>query len=170
MADDVLRKFAEAASHDLGRLLQGAAASMNAVVLGRVTAQGHPKIRPSHLAAFTTLDIAGTHISVLASRANISRQAMGVVVRELEALGYLHTAPDAADRRATIVTLTDRGVAFCALAIEVSDDWNSEVESLLGADNAERLRAQLRAISGLFAPATQDRASDQGEPDGAELP
>lgn len=151
MSDDVLAAFAESASNDLGRLLQGAAVSMNAAVLSRVAEQGHPKIRPSHVAVFTTLDLGGTHISVLAGRARISRQAMGAIVREVESLGYVRTTQDAADRRATIVQLTDLGVAFCQLAIEVSNEWNAEVETLLGIDDTERLRQQLRAIGGLFA-------------------
>jgi len=151
MSDDVLRQLAETASNDLGRLLQGAALSMNTAVLGRVAERGHPQIRPSHVAVFMGLDDDGTHISVLATRAGISRQAMGAIVREVEALGYVATTQDAADRRATIVRLTDRGIAFCRLAIEVSDEWNAEVERLLGSEDADRLRQQLRSISGLFS-------------------
>lgn len=147
---DVLSEFAESASNDFGRLLQGAAASMNKAVLEKVTSQGHPKIRPSHIALFVNLDVDGTHISVLAERAGISRQAMGVIVREVESLGYINTNPDVADRRATIVTLTPLGIEFCRLAIAVSDEWNASVAALLGAEQAELMRQQLRQISGMF--------------------
>jgi DNA-binding MarR family transcriptional regulator len=148
---DVLAEFAEAASNDLGRLLQTAAISMNAAVLAELGAQGHPKIRPSHIAVFAGLEDEGTHISVLAARAGISRQAMGLVVREVEGLGYVQTAPDDADRRATVVRLTEQGIAFCRLAIQISAEWNREVESRLGAADGDRLRAQLREITELFS-------------------
>lgn len=151
MSDDVLHEFAHAASNDLGRLLQSAAISMNTAVLAQVAAEGHEKIRPSHLAVFAGLDVGGTHISVLAARAGISRQAMGVVVREVEGLGYVRTTPDATDRRATIVQLTDQGVAFCRQAIDISKQWNSEVERLLGGPASDQLREQLRTLSALFS-------------------
>src|ERR1700710_3057274 len=94
VSDDILREFAESTSTDLGRLLQGAAAAMSTAVLARVAAQGYPDIRGSHVGAFASLDMDGTHISVMASRVGVSRQAMGAVVRELEALGYLSTSRD----------------------------------------------------------------------------
>lgn len=150
MAYDVLAELAKSAANDLGRLLQEAAVSMNSAVLARVAEQGHPDIRPSHVAVFMGLEDAGTHISVLATRAGISRQAMGAIVREVEKLGYVTTASDAADRRATIVRLTARGVAFCRLAIAISGEWNAGVEALLGAEDSARLREQLRAISQTF--------------------
>jgi len=149
--DDVLAQFAESASNDLGRLLQGAALSMNTAVLTQLGQQGHPRIRPSHIAVFAGLDDSGTHISVLAARAGISRQAMGLVVREVESLGYIQTELDAADRRATIVRLTDQGIAFCRLAIDISAEWNREVERLLGSADGDRLRDQLREITELFS-------------------
>ena len=76
---------------------------------------------------------------------------MGLVVREVESLGYVHTELDAADRRATIVRLTDQGVDFCRLAISISAEWNREVERLLGSADGDRLREQLREISALFS-------------------
>ena len=149
--DDVLAQFAQTASNDLGRMLQSAAHSMNAAVLAQLVENGHPRIRPSHVAVFAGLDDSGTHISVLAARAGISRQAMGLVVREVESLGYVQTELDAADRRATIVRLTDQGVAFCRLAIDISAEWNREVERLLGSTDSVRLREQLREITALFS-------------------
>lgn len=157
MSDDVLSQFAESASNDFGRLLQSAAASMNSAVFQKVTSQGHPQIRPSHVAMFVNLDVDGTHISVLAERAGISRQAMGVIVREVERLGYITTELDVADRRATIVQLTARGVEFCVLAIAVSDEWNASVATLLGAEQAELMRQQLRQISGMFTTESRNR-------------
>ena len=75
---------------------------------------------------------------------------MGVIVRELEALGYLATERDPNDQRATIVQLTERGVSFCRLAIQISNEWNREVEALLGVDDAQRMRQQLKDVATLF--------------------
>ncbi len=45
----------------------------------------------------------------MASRAGITRQSMGEVIRELVGLGILEMQPDPADRRAKLVTYTAAG-------------------------------------------------------------
>jgi DNA-binding MarR family transcriptional regulator len=90
----------------------------------------------------------GTRISVLAAKAGVSRQAMGVTVREVEALGYIALTPDPSDARATLVTLTDLGVDFCVKGSAASAEVNGELEAVLGVAAAERLRGQLRSVIG----------------------
>lgn len=147
MFDSVLLDFAEAGAADVGRLLTASARAVNADLMSRLADMGHADIRPSHLAAFAGLESGGTQISVLAARAGHSRQAMSAVVREIEKLGYVTTLPDPSDKRAVLVLLTDRGVAFCEDAIRISRTMTDEFEAQLGAEAVEVLRRTLRAIT-----------------------
>ena len=146
VSDDVLAAFAASASRDLGQLFEAAARTANTAVFQRVLERGHPLIRPSHVPVFAGLEMGGTRISVLAAKAGVSRQAMGVTVREVEALGYITLSPDPSDARATLVTLTDLGVDFCVKGSAASAEVNNELDALLGRGAAQRLRTQLRSV------------------------
>ena len=147
MSDDVLADFAEASSDDVGRLLGGATRSLNQALFRRLGESGHHDIRPAHVPVFAGLEPGGTRISTLASRAGVTRQAMGAMVREVEALGYIESAADPQDARATLVRLTDTGIEFCRTVIDISTTINNELDLVLGESASERLRSQLRVIA-----------------------
>jgi|SRR5680860_372430 len=71
--------------------------------------RGYPFIRLAHNTVFGTLYGEGGRISDMATRAGITKQSMGEVVRELVDFGVLEMAVDPADRRAKIVTYTEFG-------------------------------------------------------------
>ncbi|GAA4667905.1 MarR family winged helix-turn-helix transcriptional regulator [Frondihabitans cladoniiphilus] len=148
ISDDVLADFAESAQQDLGRLLEAAARTVNETALARVVAGGFPDVRPSHIPVFAGLEPGGTRITVLAGKAGVSRQAMGAMVREVEALGYVVSQPDSNDARATLVALSDRGEKFCRAMITATNDLNDELTGRLGHISAQKLRRQLRVIAG----------------------
>jgi DNA-binding MarR family transcriptional regulator len=143
--DEVLREFARATDTDLGRLLTGASRALNAEVMARLAAAGHPMIRPSHVAVFAGLEPGGSQIVSLAQHAGLSRQALSALVREVESLGYVKSSPDPGDRRAVRVELTETGVNFCLSAIEIAGDLTREIEERWGtaalADTKDRLRS-----------------------------
>lgn len=142
---DVLRELAATAEDDLGLLLGAAARSVNAAVIDRITRLGHP-IRLSQFPVFSGIEAGGSRISTLAEHAGHSRQAMSALVREVEALGYVTTAPDPSDGRATIVRLTDLGVAFCRDAITASREITEVYAERLGPAALAALRDSLRRL------------------------
>ena len=146
--DEILREFARASGTDVGRLLAGASRAVNADLMSRLAAAGHPLIRPSHVAVFAGLQPGGSQISALAHAAGVSRQALSALVREVETLGYIRTSPDPDDRRAVLVELTDAGVEFCVAAIQISRDITREFERSWGSDALEQMRERLRSIAG----------------------
>src|SRR5689334_5302453 len=79
-----------------------------------VAAAGHP-VKPSHGAVFSQLGPDGARLTDLARVAQMSPQAMGELVDELEGLGYVVRTPDPRDRRAKLIVLTDAG-RRCAAA------------------------------------------------------
>lgn len=147
MYGDALRDFAEAAEDDVGQLIAAASATLVRNAFDRLADLGFPEVHPAHIAVFTALDPQGTRVSVLAERAGISRQAMSVLVRGLDAAGYLSTQTDPSDQRATLVRLDERGETFCRAAIEVAGELNREIEARLGEDTAKSIRAALRTLA-----------------------
>lgn len=148
MHEDALDAFTELRHDDLGLLLTGAATAMTRRALAEVAATGHPLVRASHVAVFMGLEASGTNISTLAERAGISRQAMAALVKEVVQIGYVTTRPDAVDRRAVRVELTDAGARFCRDVAAVSRRLTAQWEARFGTERLESLRAQLRDLAG----------------------
>ena len=146
-ADEVLRELAEASKSDLGHHLTTASRAVNTEVMARLAAHGHPNVRLSHMAVFAGMQPGGSQITTLARYAGLSRQALSALVREVEALGYVRSAPDALDGRAVRVELTDAGVALCRTAIQVSAEITAAFEERWGRDVVDDLRERLREIA-----------------------
>ncbi len=73
--------------------------------------RGHTELKASHNSVFATLDAEGGRPSEMAAQAGITRQSMGEIIRDMVRLGHVEMGPDPADRRAKIVTWTERGLA-----------------------------------------------------------
>lgn len=71
--------------------------------------RGHPEIKPAHNAVLSTLAENGSRAADMATRAGITRQSMGEILRELVDLGIVEMRPDPEDRRAKLVTYTEHG-------------------------------------------------------------
>jgi DNA-binding MarR family transcriptional regulator len=101
-------------------------------IVDGVVSAGFPQ-RPAHSAVFAHIDVdSGTRLSTLAARANITPQAMGELVDDLERLGYIVRRPDPDDRRAKRIILTERGRECVAVAQRTIADIETELETLLG--------------------------------------
>jgi DNA-binding MarR family transcriptional regulator len=77
-------------------------------IVDGVVGSGHP-IKPQHSAVFAQIEPGGSRLTKLAAAAHITPQSMGAIVDELETLGYVSREPDPSDRRAKLITLTERG-------------------------------------------------------------
>ena len=127
-------------------LLREAFIALNNLVVTRLAERGHGAVRPAHGAVFQYLDDTGTTVSVLAERAQMTKQAMAELVRHLEDHGYVARVPDPADRRAKLVLPTDRGLEVFAIAQEGVPEIEARISSLLGAEGARVLREDLEVI------------------------
>ena len=74
-------------------------------IVDGVVGAGFPQ-KPSHSAVFAQIRAEGSRLTELARGANMTPQAMGELVDELEALGYVERRPDPTDRRAKLIVLT----------------------------------------------------------------
>ncbi len=76
--------------------------------------RGRPDIKPAHNFLFAILGDEGDRAASLATRAGITRQSMGEVIRDLVDLGILEMVPDPNDGRAKIVRYTTEGKRFAS--------------------------------------------------------
>src|SRR5664279_1001940 len=131
---------------NLAVLMREAFVALNDVVIARLTERGHAEVRSAHGAVFQYLDDTGTTVSVLADRAQMTKQAMAELVRHLETHGYVTRVPDPDDRRAKLVTPTARGHEVITIAQELVPELEGRVSRVLGADRMQALRDDLEAI------------------------
>jgi DNA-binding MarR family transcriptional regulator len=92
----------------------------------RMEASGFPDSPPSFHPIFENLDPEGTRLTVLAARAGLTHQSVGEVVTELERRGYVERIPDPSDKRARLVSLTDRGRDLVRAAVQHIADIERE--------------------------------------------
>jgi DNA-binding MarR family transcriptional regulator len=100
----------------------------------RMHAAGYGDLRPGHGCVFGTITPEGERLTVLAERANLTKQAVGEVVSELERAGYVERVPDPQDGRAKIIRLTKRGEAAWNLGHSFLDEIRARWEERYGKD------------------------------------
>jgi len=110
-------------------------------IVDGVVGAGFPQ-KPSHSAVFAQIDPAGSRLSQLARGANMTAQAMGEIVDELESLEYVVRRPDPRDRRAKLITLTSKGEACVEAGRVTIEGIENEITQRLG----QRQHAQLRSL------------------------
>ena len=114
-------------------------------IVDGVVGSGHP-IKPSHSAVFAQVEPAGSRLTKLAAGANITPQSMGVIVDELEELGYVERRPDPSDRRAKLITLTARGHDAVAAGEATITGLEEDLVAILGERGVRQLRGLLSKI------------------------
>ena len=108
--------------------------------------RGYPELRDAHGCVFRFIEADGLRLTDLAERSGFTKQAVGEVVADLERLGYVERVPDAGDRRAKIIRLTERGRDSRELALQVFDELESEWSAELGEENVAGTRATLESL------------------------
>jgi DNA-binding MarR family transcriptional regulator len=131
---------------NLAILLREPFRAMNARLLERLAERGHPEVRSAHGNVFQYLDDDGTRVSLLAERAQVTKQAMAQLVDHLEHHGYVERVADPRDGRAKLVRATDRGREVFAIAREVVAEVDAQLTERLGEAKLRRLRALLEEL------------------------
>ena len=119
----------------------------NQRLVERFAERGHPEVRGPHGNVFEYLDGDGTRVSVLAERAQITKQSMAELVYHLERHGYVERVPDPADGRAKLVRSTPRGEEIYAIARDFVTEIEAEWTERLGEEKIRRLREILLEIN-----------------------
>ncbi len=143
MASDLPQTSARRAPENLAILLREPFRIGSERLHDRIAERGHPEVRAPHGNVLQFLDDGGTRVSVLARRAQITKQSMAELVAHLERHGYVERVPDPADRRARLVRATDRGREIYAIAREFVAELEQHLTERLGPEKMRTLRALL---------------------------
>jgi DNA-binding MarR family transcriptional regulator len=120
-------------------------------IVDGVVGAGFPQ-KPAHSAVFAQIAPEGCRLTDLARGANMSPQAMGELVDELEQLGYVVRRPDPDDRRAKRIVLTAKGEACIAAGTVVVDGIEAQLTDRLGERGHQQLRRLLTRLLDDDAP------------------
>ncbi len=136
----------------MGQLLLRSARLFNERAIGRLQ-RTRPEARVAHTQLYPHIDLEGTRLVELARRVGTSKQAVGQLVGELEALGVVRREPDPADARAKRVCFTARGRRALLEGLGVLRDTEAELARVIGRSRLRRLRADLAALLAALEPA-----------------
>jgi DNA-binding MarR family transcriptional regulator len=114
-------------------------------IVDGVVGAGFPQ-KPSHSAVFAQITPEGSRLTELARGANMTPQAMGELVDELEDLGYVIRRPDPTDRRAKLIVLTKKGHACIAAGMATIDGIETRITQALGEPGHRELRHLLQRL------------------------
>jgi DNA-binding MarR family transcriptional regulator len=96
----------------------------------------------------------GSRLTDLADQAQMSKQSAGVLVDQLERLGYARRVPDPTDGRARLIVIEERGRQAAEVAMATSTEILAEWTAFLGTRNFTLLHQildQLREITDPYA-------------------
>ena len=96
----------------------------------------------------------GSRLTDLADQAQMSKQSAGVLVDQLERLGYVRRVPDPTDGRARLIVIEKRGRRAAEVAKATSTEILAEWTAFLGTRNFTLLHQildQLREITDPYA-------------------
>ena len=119
-------------------------------VHARLAEQGFADVRPAHGYVFQLLShTRGSTAVEIAAHLGVTKQASTQLLAELEKRGYVRREPHPTDRRAKVVTLTERGWA-CIKAVvagwrAIEEEWAGLIG---GEEELSRMNAHLERIVG----------------------
>jgi DNA-binding MarR family transcriptional regulator len=116
----------------IGQLLVQTTRHFQAELFRRLAEAGLDGVRPPHTHVSAYIKADGSRLTDLARDARMTVPAMLELVDDLERLGYAERRPDPSDRRAKLVTLTEKGWGAMRLAQSVIADLETEYAQAVG--------------------------------------
>jgi DNA-binding MarR family transcriptional regulator len=147
MSTKMSKRAPQPAPPNVGILLRDPFRALVSHVHKRLAERGHPEIRPAHGNVFQFLDAQGTRVSVLAERAQVTKQSMAELVAHLEANGYVERIPDPTDRRAKLVRATPKGLDSVPIALDAIAEIEAQWTERLGEVKMRRLHKLLEELN-----------------------
>lgn len=130
---------------------------------------GRPVLTPALVRLLPHLSSEGVRPSALARRVEVSKQAVGQALGDLESRGFVEMVSDPADGRARLVRLTPAGLAAFDDGRRVLAFFEAALAARVGRGRMETLTATLQTVHAVLADWTTGVAPrrDQAAPGGA---
>lgn len=141
---EINRDVAVSLSNNLSRLLREFSRDFERRIGQALTARGYTDIRPSHSAVLANLGLGAVRVTELAQRAQVTQQAMGKMLKELERMGYVVRDIDSGDKRARQIRLTECGMQLVRDSVEIQAEVRSHYAGKIGEEPLTQLEADLR--------------------------
>lgn len=138
------QEIASRLSNDLSRLLREFSRDFERRVGQGLNARGYLDVRSPHSTVFANLGTGAVRVTELAERAQVTQQAMGKMLKELERMGYVARDIDSGDKRAKAIRLTPQGEKLAADIVSVLAETRSYYAQKIGHQELEGLEASLR--------------------------
>lgn len=136
-----------ATTENLGFLLAKATARWNELLAAALAQRGFAEVRPAYGSVLLPLfEEDGMRMGRLAERAQLSKQTLTSMARQMERDGLATCEPDPEDGRARIVRLTQRAHALRSVAEEVLRDLDARVAEHMTRETTETVRDGLRRL------------------------
>ena len=132
-------------SNNLPRLLRELSCDFDRRICEGLAARGHIGIRTSHSTVLGNLGMGDVRVTELAKHSQMTQQAMGKILKDLETLEYIKRSIDDSDKRAKEIQLTERGRVLVQDSLEVVDQTCDHYASKVGAQQLEDLEHNLRS-------------------------
>lgn len=136
---DKNREVACGLADNTGRLLETLNRDFQLRLTRALRNRGYDDIRPAHNTILAHLGAGAVRVTELAKRAQVTQQAMGKTLRELERLGYVARNIDSGDKRAKAIALTPRGEALAKDSAYALAEVRQEYVRTLGGPLVETL-------------------------------
>lgn len=108
--------------------------------------RGHKQLRHVHNGVLANMSLQGSQLSDIAQRAGVTRQAVGQIVDDLIALGYVTRVADPDDGRSRLIKYTKRGQHLLDDGLAVIEAIEDELQGLLGERGLLALKRSLQKI------------------------
>jgi DNA-binding MarR family transcriptional regulator len=131
---------------DLGVLAGRLLFAVQGELFGRLRERGFDDIVPRHGAVLAYLRPEGVRATELSRLSGQVKQVIGVIVDDLEVLGYVERKPDPSDRRAKLVVPTARGRRQMAAADAIMADIMNRHARGLGAGRFHAFLTDFRKV------------------------
>ncbi|MBM3344958.1 MAG: MarR family transcriptional regulator [Betaproteobacteria bacterium] len=156
---------------NLGRLLIESFRYFRERTLINLRAHGFKDLNPVHAAMLRRVDEGGNHVSDIAVRMGVTKQAAAQLVARVEELGYVTCRSDPDDSRKKTVLCTARGKRFLGSLEGVVSDSVQDIATIIGDGRLRELEETLKLIAArgriALADNQRERVGDAGGSVGA---
>ena len=146
-SEDERAALEEAKLASVSQLLFRCARLLNDRALMGLRAQSGKPIRAAHTTLFPHIDLDGTRATVLAERLGVSKQAIGPLIDELEAWGFLERVPDPSDGRAKLVRFASAPGHTLLDGVRGLGEVDAQMRALIGESGFEELHQTLLTLN-----------------------
>lgn len=124
-----------------------------AELLARLEAAGFGDQTMAQSRVFGAIPADGIRLTDLAARLHATKQAVGELVNQMEAAGYVERLPDPVDARAKLIGFTAKGWQAVDAALAIFDEIEAELAAEAGTRRVADARLVLETAERLYPTA-----------------